>query len=165
MLCKREPSPERPAHSRAPQASAWQPQCAAPRLLRWTSRLLPSTPRRTLTRCTGAMFRLRRGSSLPHLTPCRPSRKDQGGRGLSGGAGQVACRRIPVGGGDCADRKGLQRAEIRMREQSRDQTLGCRLAQENNVDAIHPGARQNQAPARVDSFRFTAVFSFQATAS
>ena len=69
------------------------PSAPLPRLLRWTSRRSPSTPRRTLTRCTGAiMFRLRRGSSLPHLTPAVPQ-----GRTKADEAFLVGQDKSPVG--------------------------------------------------------------------
>lgn len=142
MLCKREPSPERPAHSRAAQASAWQPQCAAPSPAQMdikTVAIYSKEDFNSVHRCNNVQTAPRVLSAPSH--PCRPSRKDQGGRGLSGGAGQVACRRIPVGGGDCADRKGLQRAEIRMREQRAESRLSAAVLHRRTTSTPSTQAR------------------------
>ena len=141
------------------------PSAPLPRLLRWTSRRSPSTPRRTLTRCTGAMFRCAEGplcpiSPLPSLEE-GPRRTRPFWWGRTSRLSAHTCRRRRL----CRSQRLAESRDQDERAESREQTLGCRLAQENNVDAIHPGARQDQAPAWVDSFRFTAVFSFQATAS
>ena len=124
-----------------PKRRPGSPSGPLPRLLRWTSRRSPSTPRRTLTRCTGCDVQTAPRVLSAPSHPCRPSRKDQGGRGLSGGAGQVACRRIPVGGGDCADRKGLQRAEIRMREQRAESRLSAAVLHRRTTSTPSTQAR------------------------
>ncbi|EOD09666.1 pyruvate carboxylase [Emiliania huxleyi CCMP1516] len=101
LLCKREPSPERPAHSRAAQASAWQPQCAAPSPAQMDIK-------------TVAIY------SKEDFNSVHRTKADE--------AFLVGQDKSPVGAY-------LSAEEI-----------------ENNVDAIHPGARQDQAPARNTRF-------------